>query len=517
VHGPANQGMKAPSRTSPHSSPPARAARPRRTPWLLPVLVSLALAVWQFSFNLSAPERLRAYAMKASQGLCADIFYFFYFYHHFGVFPVGALEVPQLGPSKREAMAFVADHGDRLRMDFGLPTNTPRFGDYGKLLLFIPDVVLRGDPAHPSAIPFNEFLFIASLVALFWAFRLEGQARLGMFVVLLVGSDPFQIAETYGRGNVFSLPISVALLVLAGHLRFLTGRKAVDAVAWPIAVASGAMLATIREVRAEAAFIGVSAFASYLLIRSAPLGRRVLLAVAFVGGFGVTSALWSHHWAHAYDRALRLVTQAGGEVFAHRPAQHHAFWHAIFCGLGDYGSDRGFDWDDRVAFRWATTADPVTNPHPIPYHYVSGYYLEETYDGVHHIAPTDLPEYSALVRDRVLREIGSHPLWYAGILWQRLIAIMRDATPARLAIGTRGLSLSGVGWLTIPMLVLLCWQRMFTQTKIIAFTMPLSALPLFVYSGKGTTYYGVAHLVALAIAVDWLVGFVQARRRPHVR
>jgi hypothetical protein len=35
--------------------------------------------------------------------------------------------------------------------------------------------------------------------------------------------------------------------------------------------------------------------------------------------------------------------------------------------------------------------------------------------------------------------------------------------------------------------------------------LPLSALALFVYSGRGMTYYGITHLVAIAAAADLTV------------
>jgi hypothetical protein len=114
----------------------------------------------------------------------------------------------------------------------------------------------------------------------------------------------------------------------------------------------------------------------------------------------------------------------------------------VFCGLGDYGQSRGFAWVDDVPIHWATTFDPVTNPHPLAYHYDGGPYLRETYDGVHHIAPTDVPEYNRLVRQRVLHEIVHHPLWYGGILLRRLLAILGDATPASLAVGPASLEVS---------------------------------------------------------------------------
>ena len=482
----------------------AASSRADRRRWLVPVVLSLLIASWQFSFNSASPEPRRAYAMMGSMGLAMDAPLFFYFFHHFGVFPVGAIEVPRLEPSKQAATEFVARHGDRLRMDFGWPTNTPRFGDYAKLFLFYPDFWMRGDRARPSAIPFNEMLFIVALLALFWAFWREGHGLLGTLIVVLVGSNPFQVVETYGRGNVFSIPISVALLLLAVHLRFLTRRTGVDALAWAIAVASAVALASFREIRAEAGIMAVSAVGAYVVAKDS-WRRRVLLVTVFVLAWALTGLAWSSFWAGKFTQAQAFVARAGGQVFRAPRSTHHAFWHAVYCGLGDYGSDRGFDWDDRAAFRWATTYNADTNPNPIPFRYVSGYYLEDTFDGVHRIAPTDLPEYNRLVRDRVLSEIRRHPHWYGRVLFQRAIAILRDATPAALSLGSVTLAIPGVGWVWLPVLLFTIWRRRTLHTLVLLVVLPLSAVALLVYSGKGMTFYGITHLVGIAAAVDLAV------------
>jgi hypothetical protein len=56
--------------------------------------------------------------------------------------------------------------------------------------------------------------------------------------------------------------------------------------------------------------------------------------------------------------------------------------------------------------------------------------------------------------------------------------------------------------------------------KLILFTLPLSAVALVVYSGRGTTCYGIAHLIALAVAIDLLMRGRRAAAlegEPHVR
>jgi hypothetical protein len=373
-----------------------------------------------------------------------------------------------------------------------------------------PDAFLRGDPAHASARPFNQFLFLAALLATWWAFWLQRRAGLGALVVLLAGSNPFQLYETYTRANIFSLPISIALLALAVHLPYLTGRRGLDVRAWVMALGSGVVLATVREIRTEAAIIGVALLATYLTVRT-PWPRRLALVALFVTAWGVTGTAWTNYWTRGFERSAKFVARAGGQVFPGGHSYNHALWHAIYCGLGDFGGDRGFVWDDRAAYRWATTRDPVTNPQPLPYRYSGGSYLDATYDGVHAIAPTDLTAYNQLVRTRVVSVVRAHPAWYARILLARAGAVLGNATPASVSVGVARLRLPGVGWLLLPIVLVLCALRRAFEVKLILFTLPLSAVALLVYSGRGTTSYGIAHLIALAVAIDLLVSAARSR------
>ena len=492
-------------------SPTAHRPRFRLAGWVMPLVVSLLIVLWQADFHFMLPPQHEGESITASSGLLPDLRYFFYFYYHLGLFPVGAREVPRLGSSKQDALNFVARYGSKLRMDFGEIENTPRFGDYGKLFTLIPDALLSGDAAQPTARTFNQVLFIGALLAVWWAFWRERRVLLGAAIVLLMGSNPFQLYETYGRGNIFSLPISVALLALAAHLPYLTGRRGFDRRAWITALVSGVVLATFREIRTEPALIAATVIGTYLSTR-ATWPRRLALVLVFFAAWGVTSNAWSAYWSRGFERAAKFVEKAGGVVFAGQHSLNHEIWHAVYCGLGDFGRDRGFDWDDTVAFKWATTKDPVTNPNPLPYHYREGeYYFEETWDGVNRIAPTDLPAYNHLVRDRFVNIVRADPLWYSRILLQRAGAILGRATPASFTIGVVRYRVPGVGWLLPPMLLLVCLLRRAFETKLILFTLPLVATSLLIYSGGGTTNYGIAHLLALAVGLDLLVRAWRAR------
>jgi len=102
--------------------------------------------------------------------------------------------------------------------------------------------------------------------------------------------------------------------------------------------------------------------------------------------------------------------------------------------------------------------------------------------------------------------LPQHPLWYSRVLAQRLLAILRDASPASLTVGGWTFGVPGAGWLLPPGLLLAAWRRRRFELLLLLFTLPLSALAVLVYSGRGMTLYGIAHLLALAVVLDALAG-----------
>src|SRR5262249_19197093 len=120
--------------------------------------------------------------------------------------------------------------------------------------------------------------------------------------------------------------------------------------------------------------------------------------------------------------------------------------------------------------------------------------------------------------ERVIHVVRADPLWYARILLRRAGAILGRATPAAISAGVAQLLLPGVGWLLAPILVLLLFLRRGFEARLVLFALPLSTVALLVYSGGGTTAYGIAHLLALAIAIDLLIRAGRAapvERRAH--
>jgi hypothetical protein len=83
-----------------------------------------------------------------------------------------------------------------------------------------------------------------------------------------------------------------------------------------------------------------------------------------------------------------------------RPPAAHNVWTSLWQGLGDFGADRGYSWYDTDAKRVLAGAGLV------PF-----------------ADPKDVSEdHERYFRDSLMRDLASHPAWYAGVLARRLVA-----------------------------------------------------------------------------------------------
>ena len=496
--------------------------------WLGLSLAIAVLCVWQASFWHAGPRLDKDYHVTASVGLCDDIREFFFLHYYLNEFPIairGGPPVPNPFTSIT-AERFVTDHGRYLVMDLGDPCNT-RHGDMGKLFLYWPKALWQGNPAAPSPRPFITVLFVGSLAALFTTFWWRGYPLLGALLVLFVGSDPFQLLQVYGQWdgeNVFSLPISVTLLVLSLNVRFLTTPANVRRPAWLTAAFTGALLASFREVRSEAVLIGVALPFVYLSV-SARVRDRIILVLVFMLAYTLTATAWTMYFDRSYRSAEEFVRHAGGHPYTGPHLQHHPVWHSMFMGIADFDSTHGYRWDDRSAYAYAVpilreryglqfTYDVAAIERGEPSQ-PSHYYFHETYDeqGLYRVSPIDLPQYTEIVRTKLLSDIFGDPAWYLDILRKRWRVVMQQTTPLSIAIGESRFGVPLSGWLSLPTLVILVLMRRWFLAKLILMTFPLSLTALLVFSGLGTPYYNIFHIVTACVWVQLLAEVVRERRR----
>jgi len=490
-----------------------RAVAPRgRRSILLLVLAMAAIPPWQWTFT-TALERLDSrYRIEAASGLYNhDLRKFFYFLRYLGLYPVATMGGPvdysglyptfdladPIEDSEDGARRQLAEHGSQLIMDAGWNT---RLGDHGRMFLYYPDALIRGTTRGLSVRPCHRLVFIGGLCALFFGFWWIRQALLGTVVVLLIGSNPFQLFEVYVRDNVFGWPISTAAWVLALHLPLL-GRRPPWRYVWVVPLVTGPLLATVRTIRSEPPLIILSVAMTYLLLTNADWRRRLTLIGLLVASFTLAACAWNAYFQAKIKRTQEVVARAGGHPYAGPLRLYHTVWHSVWCGLGDFDKKHGYVWDDRIANDYALPIlreqYHVDVPPPRPGHYFVDAYWDDAM--LYPKLPEDLPHYDDVLQEKVLRDMRNDPLWYAGIVGHRIWRILSDTTPVQIAIRPWRLTLPMHGLVFLALLAVLIASRSWMLCKLLCFGLPLSLPALLIYSGGGMSYYSCYHVFCAAI------------------
>jgi tetratricopeptide (TPR) repeat protein len=513
--------------------PTTTAPQPRRRRRLVLLVGLVGIVLWQsVFFRHSYPETTleSPYRLEASGGVLSWQPEFVYFLYYLNLYPVATISQSPLEYSVEGARRLIAERGETLVMDRYW---TLRYGDLAKTYLYLPHVWLKGRPVRPRMTHANAFAFTLALVALFAAFWSAERALLGTLLVALIGSDPFQVHQVYANNNLFGWPITVTVLVLALHVPLMRDRPPRLASALAIALVSGLILGSVRQIRTEPVLVMASAAGVYLTASRLRPWLRLTLVVLLGAAFTWTSAAWASYFDAKYREAYTVVKAAGGHTYDGARHPYHFFWHAVWCGLGDFDLKYGYQWSDLSAIRYAwpvlqrrgVTVDGFAPPRPDELDSLTtGVYWDR--GGLYARTPFELPEYIGVVRDKVLRDVLDDPGWYASIIARRLARLVSEATPPSLALGNgwnlslasqptaelrrgRGDAVSAVaspspqplwGWATFLVSAWLMWRRAWFHLKLLAFTLPLAATAVIVYSGGGTTYYSIVHLVALAVA-----------------
>lgn len=461
----------------------------------------LIISAWQADLVAKRETLDRSFALDTRfTGFVPDwALRYFYFEYYTGLYPVASL-----GPAKEfvwnEAGARrLLEDEPRLVNEYVLYLRT---GDLARIYLLYPGAWWEGSPRDATLIPFNFLLGAGALLALFVSFSFQQHRLLGSLLVALLGSHPMVLAELF-MNQVLGYAIPCASLLLAINAPILLGQQR-SRWTFVLPVVSGIALASIREVRSEPAMVGAAVAAGYLLVPHS-WRRRAVLVLLLVLAFGTTGRLWAAHWDRSFDEARRAVEAGGGTPFTGPWNKHHVLWHSLWCGLGDFDTRHGYEWDDRVAFqygipevnrRFGTSYEIADNEK-----WLRQVHAEARY---HQIRPETLPEYNTVIRDKVLSDIASDPLWYAGILTRRAIRLLSQTTPIRLGASGAVVDLPFSGWLLLPALVALAALRSWDQLAVLGFFLSTSLTPLLVYSGWNLAYASSYHLALFSLAACWL-------------
>lgn len=467
-----------------------------------------AISLWQASMLPLRHHLDRTHRLTASIGMgVRDWDRFFYFEYYRGLFPVMSTAA-HLESSPEGAERALSEQGASLQTESFYLT---RFGAWGRLLPLWVDGLLRRNPLAASLKPFNILLFDVALLALFAAYWNLGATTLGLITVALLGSYPFQLASVF-EDNVFSHPISVAALLLALHLHMIVPLRRLGASLAIVPVLSGALLGSFIQIRSEHLFLVVSPLLVYLMLPRIPWVERGLLALLLLASLAGTTFVWERHWRSELAAAEQTVRDAGGIVYSGPRAGGHPVWHSLFCGLGDFAGELGYRWNDKAAYAYAAPILKQSYRSDIALNPAEPYFTNLKYPDGHFLVKWEsLPEYDAVLREKILRDLRTHPLVFVKLAGLRAARLFTDTAPIGLTLLGRSASVPFVGLASLPILYALLRKRNWVLLELIGFTAPLAFTALLVYSGSGTPYYSIYPLLCASLLLHAL--FQAARRR----
>lgn len=475
--------------------------RPRTRIALL-VLALLSIVIWQGTFrdntaSLETDHKLEDGVFGSRQGE------FVYFYHFLDLYPVSALENPRPAPNHEAAREALRERASELSL--GEPY------DRMSVALYLPDVLLGGDPYAPrqNTAAWLGFVFaLCCLYTAFWSARLE---FMGLAAVALLGSDPFQLYEVYVRNNIFGWTITIGLLVLAinlplfmNHRYYLKSRGWISAYMWLAPLVSGLLLGVFRHVRTESISAIAAALATYLFLRHVPLRRKGMMILVLLVSFMAAKTSVNDYFNRVEAHTSKIVMSSGGQAAGNRGGQKvHVFWHSFWGGLGDFDDRYGYLFWDRVITDYGQTRTP-----DIP-----------VFGSAEHIRYTDA--YASVLRDKVIHDVLADPMWLARIIVKRLERGFVENTPPQIAIGNRHWTFPLLPGLLLPFgIFALISHLVRRETGIpVMFLYPLSigAIAIALTSDMGFHYYIIIHLFLYVLVFAWLLEAVlrlaDSRRR----
>lgn len=434
---------------------------------------------------------------------------FLLFKVHTGEFPVASLDTSP--PEEPQAFAvWLEQNGHSLVMEI---YEAYRMGDVGKIYLLQFDHWLRGNISDASYKPANFVFFLVALLAFFVGLWLQGQRVFAAIVTFLVGSSYFQIFSAYREDNIFSWPISTLLLAVGLNAPFLFGRRHQNSwKAWLFcAVLTGILFATVRQIRPSPEVL-TGSFALIFLLGAGAKPMRFFLPAALILSYLGTATVWAWHFDRSFSSAKNFVGARGGHVYSGSANRHHFFWHPFFCGLGDYGTEKGYRWDDFNAFAYALpklrerTGNPDLWSDFSPGDSLDRYFMKEAYDeaGVYRRKLEDVPGYEDVLREKIISDVKSDPMWAMSVIGQRGLSLFTTTNDVQVWTPWRHYNFRSDLWGWLPVLFLWpLWKRKeWGVLAIMVAAFSLTAPAFLINSKLNMQHYSVAHIVAFA----WFLG-----------
>ncbi|NGZ28607.1 MAG: hypothetical protein G8345_17160, partial [Magnetococcales bacterium] len=313
--------------------------------WLWLCITAPILLYWQFQLALQPQQLDHTYSNRAGVGVHREEA-FVYFLYHLNLYPLATtLQEPE--DSATEARRLIEQEADTLRTEVN---HTARYGEHLKSHLLLLDALQKQSTRHPSYTFANGWAFRIALLALLISFCWAGYPFLATVLVVVLGSNPFQLHEIYARENVHGWVITTAIVLLALMVPVLKANRG-RIYPWFAALLSALWLGSVVHIRSEPVVMLLAVAAAFLLMEKVSILQRLALVVVLFLGYGTVSTAWHDYFTWKIEQSTQVVQKAGGVPYQGPREFTHQFWHPLHVGLADFDQKYGFKWDDRWAAR----------------------------------------------------------------------------------------------------------------------------------------------------------------------
>ncbi len=431
---------------------------------------------------------------EATTGLAYDnAKHFFYFFYYTGYFPLATLN-DSLEFSVPAAYNEIKHNGKDLIMEYN---HWSRLGENLRIITFYPDAIVKGSAQTPSVKLFNTIIFVLALIIFFTGFYLNDKAILGLVTVTIVMFTPYFIYEVYANKNIFALLGSTFMIITGILAPYIFGKNRKNLIYMLIAsLITGFVTGFMSEIRGEIIVVAISAVIIVVASKET-LFRKIFFFLFFTFALITTKSLIRSYFDKKFEETYRLVVKYGGHPYTGPRIKQHRFWHPVFCGLGDFDTKYGYQWNDRVAYNYAV---PILNrEYGMNLKYSGKLHLDQYYDedSLYYVKFDEIDQYEEVVKNKVISDIINDPLWYIKILIRRILRILHVTAPFY--------------WLGIPFVILLIAFIIIKQYDLLILlvaSLPLSLTPFLIYSGGNATLNSFFPELTLAIILCVLIKFI---------
>jgi hypothetical protein len=481
----------------------------KRFKWKYVLTFSIFLTLWQLSFLCFAvgpPSSSRS----VSGFMHETGKEFFYFFYYLDLFPV-ASEVEPKDFSKEGAEKLLTENGNSIVME---KLFWSRLGEPARPFVYYVKSFFTGSAQNPSIIPFNILTFVVCLLALFLSLSLLGYYCFATILSILVGSSPYIIKEIYFHENILALGITGFILIMAIYTPFIVKKNHVSTLLL-VTFLLGIIIASICNIRAEFKALLICLGTFVILLPNRDIFTKTALLACMILSYKITNLSWNNFYIKKFAESEQIVSKYGGHVYSGHKIPTHTFWHAVFCGFGDYAEQLGYKWDDKAGQLYAidiynkkfnTELSIKSSTQK-----TSDYLVNEYYDqaGKYPIYLEILPGYEEIIRDKVVKDITENPLIFITVYIKRLIRYLVRTSPVSLfSVGKLYIPLPFIGLFAILLLFALNYRNQTVEFVLLSSSIPLGISSLLIFSKGNSTYQNVYHLVALAILLTYLIDFI---------